>query len=84
MNMKDLSLDDLEKNGYFADDNLLNVINAARFLNKPLLVEGPAGTGKTFLAKTLSKILNLELIRLQCHEGIDEDRAVYELSLIHI
>ena len=78
MNMKDLSLDDLEKNGYFADDNLLNVINAARFLNKPLLVEGPAGTGKTFLAKTLSKILNLELIRLQCHEGIDEDRAVYE------
>ena len=78
MNMKDLSLYDLENNGYFADDNLLDVINAARFLNKPLLVEGPAGTGKTFLAKTLSRILNLELIRLQCHEGIDEDRAVYE------
>ena len=42
------------------------------------MVEGPAGTGKTFLAKTLSSLLNLDLIRLQCHEGIDEDKAVYE------
>jgi MoxR-like ATPase len=75
---KDLCLKELEKNGYFADQTLLDVVNAARFLNKPLLIEGPAGTGKTFLAKVLSKILSLELIRLQCHEGIDEDRAVYE------
>lgn len=75
---KDLSLKELEKSGYFADQTLLDVVNAARFLNKPLLIEGPAGTGKTFLAKVLSKILSLELIRLQCHEGIDEDRAVYE------
>jgi MoxR-like ATPase len=74
----DLSLKELEKSGYFADQTLLDVVNAARFLNKPLLIEGPAGTGKTFLAKVLSKILSLELIRLQCHEGIDEDRAVYE------
>ena len=78
MNIEDLSLKDLQKSGYFADQALLDVVNAARFLNKPLLIEGPAGTGKTFLAKTLSGILNLELIRLQCHEGIDEDRAVYE------
>lgn len=78
MNMEDLSLKDLQKSGYFADQALLDVVNAARFLNKPLLIEGPAGTGKTFLAKTLSGILNLELIRLQCHEGIDEDRAIYE------
>jgi MoxR-like ATPase len=78
MIIKDLSLKELEKNGYFADQTLLDVVNAARFLNKPLLIEGPAGTGKTFLAKVLSKILSLELIRLQCHEGIDEDRAVYE------
>ena len=76
--MEDLSLKDLQESGYFADQALLDVVNAARFLNKPLLIEGPAGTGKTFLAKTLSGILNLELIRLQCHEGIDEDRAVYE------
>ncbi len=78
MNTKDLNLKELEQSGYFTNQSLVDVINAARFLNKPLLIEGPAGTGKTFLAKTLSKILNLELIRLQCHEGIDEDRAVYE------
>lgn len=78
MNTKDLNLKELEQSGYFTTQSLVDVINAARFLNKPLLIEGPAGTGKTFLAKTLSKILNLELIRLQCHEGIDEDRAVYE------
>ena len=78
MNTKDLSIDQLEENGYYTNQNLVDVVNAARFLNKPLLHEGPAGTGKTYLAKTLSKILDLELIRLQCHEGIDEDRAVYE------
>tara|TARA_Y100000385_G_scaffold77307_1_gene78429 strand:- start:242 stop:1072 length:831 start_codon:yes stop_codon:yes gene_type:complete len=78
VNTKDLNLKELEQSGYFTTQSLVDVINAARFLNKPLLIEGPAGTGKTFLAKTLSKILNLELIRLQCHEGIDEDRAVYE------
>jgi len=78
VNTKDLSIDQLEENGYYTNQNLVDVVNAARFLNKPLLIEGPAGTGKTYLAKTLSKILELELIRLQCHEGIDEDRAVYE------
>ena len=76
MNTKDLSIDELEKIGYYTNQDLVNVVNAARFLNKPLLIEGPAGTGKTYLAKTLSKLLDLDLIRLQCHEGIDEDRAV--------
>ena len=78
MDNKDLSIDELEKIGYYTNQDLVNVVNAARFLNKPLLIEGPAGTGKTYLAKTLSKLLDLDLIRLQCHEGIDEDRAVYE------
>lgn len=78
MNTKDLNIDELEKIGYYTNQDLVNVVNAARFLNKPLLIEGPAGTGKTYLAKTLSKLLDLDLIRLQCHEGIDEDRAVYE------
>ena len=78
MNTKDLRIDELEKIGYYTNQDLVNVVNAARFLNKPLLIEGPAGTGKTYLAKTLSKLLDLDLIRLQCHEGIDEDRAVYE------
>ena len=78
MNINDLTIDSLEKENYFATQELVDVVNAAIFLDKPLLIEGPAGTGKTFLAKTLSSLLNLELIRLQCHEGIDEDKAVYE------
>ena len=78
MNINDLTIDSLEKENYFATEELVDVVNAAIFLDKPLLIEGPAGTGKTFLAKTLSSLLNLELIRLQCHEGIDEDKAVYE------
>ena len=78
MNINDLTIDSLEKENYFATQELVDVVNAAIFLDKPLIIEGPAGTGKTFLAKTLSSLLNLELIRLQCHEGIDEDKAVYE------
>ena len=78
MNINDLTIDSLEKENYFATQELVDVVNAAIFLDKPILIEGPAGTGKTFLAKTLSSLLNLELIRLQCHEGIDEDKAVYE------
>jgi len=78
MKINDLTIEALEQENYFATQELIEVVNAAIFLNKPLLIEGPAGTGKTFLAKTLSTLLNLELIRLQCHEGIDEDKAVYE------
>ena len=75
---KELSVKDLETVNYFSNENLVDVINAAIFLKKPLLIEGPAGPGKTFLAKAISSFFNLELIRLQCHEGIDEDKAVYE------
>ena len=78
MNNQDITLKDLSEKGYFTHQSLVDVVNAAKYLNKPLLVEGPAGTGKTFLAKTLSDLLSLDLIRLQCHEGIDEDKAVYE------
>ena len=78
MKINDLTIDGLEQENYFATQELIDVVNAAIFLDKPLLIEGPAGTGKTFLAKTLSALLNLELIRLQCHEGIDEDKSVYE------
>ena len=78
MKINEITTDNLESEGYFATQDLIDVVNAAIFLDKPLLVEGPAGTGKTFLAKTLSSLLNLDLIRLQCHEGIDEDKAVYE------
>ncbi|MDC2999020.1 MoxR family ATPase [Acidimicrobiaceae bacterium] len=75
---KEVSIKDLESVSYFSNADLVDVVNAAIFLKKPLLIEGPAGTGKTFLAKAISSLFNLELIRLQCHEGIDEDKAVYE------
>ena len=73
-----LKIDDFEKQGYFTNQDLVDIVNASLVLNKPILIEGPAGTGKTYLAKTLSRIFNTELIRLQCHEGIDEDKALYE------
>ena len=75
---KEVSIKNLESVSYFSNEDLVDVVNAAIFLKKPLLIEGPAGTGKTFLAKAISSLFNLELIRLQCHEGIDEDKAVYE------
>ena len=75
---KEVSIKDLESVNYFSNEDLVDVVNAAIYLEKPLLIEGPAGTGKTFLAKAISSLFNLELIRLQCHEGIDEDKAVYE------
>ena len=73
-----LTIQDFEDNGYFADQELVDIVNASLYLKKPILIEGPAGTGKTYLAKTLSKIFKTQLIRLQCHEGIDEDKALYE------
>lgn len=78
MKNNNLTVKDFEDNGYFADQELVDVVNASLFLKKPILIEGPAGTGKTYLAKTLAKIFETELIRLQCHEGIDEDKALYE------
>ena len=73
-----LTVQNFEDNGYFADQELVDIVNASLYLKKPILIEGPAGTGKTYLAKTLSKIFKTQLIRLQCHEGIDEDKALYE------
>ena len=76
--INNLTVKDFEDNGYFADQELVDIVNASLYLNKPILIEGHAGTGKTYLAKTLSKIFKTQLIRLQCHEGIDEDKALYE------
>ena len=59
-----LEIKDFEEIGYFIEDDLVEVVNAALFLNKPILIEGPAGTGKTFLAKSLAQLLKLNLIRL--------------------
>jgi MoxR-like ATPase len=76
------SIDDLEsrlaEQQYVCNRRLATVIFLALQLNKPVLVEGPAGVGKTELAKVLAKALNRSLIRLQCYEGLDEAKALYE------
>ena len=69
---------DLERVGYFADDGLAGVVYLADRLGKPVLVEGPAGTGKTELAKSVAAMTGARLIRLQCYEGLDESKALYE------
>ncbi len=68
----------LENNGYICEDELVTTIYLALALEKPLLVEGAPGVGKTEIAKVLAKIFDTELIRLQCYEGLDENKALYE------
>ena len=70
--------DALAKVGYLADEPAALVSFLAQQLGKPVLVEGPAGVGKTELAKALSRASGRELIRLQCYEGLDEAKALYE------
>jgi MoxR-like ATPase len=64
--------------GYLADEHACGVLRLAGQLGKPVLVEGPAGTGKTGLATSLAAATGSRLIRLQCYEGLDEARALYE------
>ncbi|MFL6160525.1 MAG: AAA family ATPase, partial [Marmoricola sp.] len=64
--------------GYLADQATATTTYLAGALEKPLLVEGPAGVGKTELAKAIARATGSELIRLQCYEGLDEARALYE------
>ena len=63
---------------YLADEGMAGVVFLADRLGKPILVEGPAGVGKTELAKSVARMTNSRLIRLQCYEGIDESKALYE------
>lgn len=78
----------LAAQGYLADDATATAVFLADRLGKPLLVEGPAGVGKTELARAISQSCDAELIRLQCYEGIDEARALYEWNhakqILHI
>jgi MoxR-like ATPase len=64
--------------GYLPDAHIARVVYLAGALAKPVLVEGPAGTGKTELAKSVAQAAGLPLIRLQCYEGLDEAKALYE------
>jgi MoxR-like ATPase len=68
----------LSEVGYLPDAQIATTVFLADRLGKPLLVEGPAGVGKTELAKALATATGAELIRLQCYEGLDEARALYE------
>jgi len=72
------TIDRLRKVDYLADTNIGGVVYLADRLEKPVLVEGPAGVGKTELAKALARSTDARLIRLQCYEGLDEAKALYE------
>ena len=68
----------LRKVDYLADEGIAGIVYLADRLGKPILVEGPAGTGKTQLAKSVAEMTGARLIRLQCYEGLDESKALYE------
>src|SRR5271154_4845001 len=70
--------DGLRRAKYVTNERVETAIFLALALEKPLLIEGPAGAGKTEVAKVVAEILHTELIRLQCYEGLDEARALYE------
>ena len=68
----------LRQGGYLADRGLATAVHVALSLRRPLLLEGEVGVGKTEIAKVLARVLDRELIRLQCYEGIDTNQALYE------
>tara|TARA_Y100000294_G_scaffold1203_1_gene1531 strand:+ start:2672 stop:3049 length:378 start_codon:yes stop_codon:yes gene_type:complete len=78
----------LEEQNYVADSAIVMSVYLAKTLQKPLLVEGPAGVGKTEIAKVMAKAFDTDLIRLQCYEGLDANMALYEWNyqrqLLHI
>ncbi|NIP15656.1 MAG: AAA domain-containing protein, partial [Pseudomonadales bacterium] len=70
--------DALEAHRYICSDQIATAVYLAYHLHKPILIEGPPGVGKTELAKTTAEMFALPLIRLQCYEGLDEAKALYE------
>ncbi|MEM8766024.1 MAG: MoxR family ATPase [Pseudomonadota bacterium] len=69
---------DFEDHRYICSDQIATAVYLAYHLRKPILIEGPPGVGKTELAKTTAEMFELPLIRLQCYEGLDEAKAIYE------
>ena len=67
-----------ERHGYICGERIATCVYLAHQLEKPVLIEGPAGVGKTELAKTCAALLDVPLVRLQCYEGLDEAKALYE------
>ena len=74
----DIIQEGLEQLNYIGNQQIATAVFLAYHLEKPILIEGPPGVGKTELAKTVAEMLNLECIRLQCYEGLDESKAIYE------
>ena len=74
----ELVLQGLRSVGYLPNERIASVVFLGEQLAKPVLVEGPAGTGKTELAKSVAAMSNMRLIRLQCYEGLDVGSALYE------
>jgi MoxR-like ATPase len=74
----DIIQEGLEQLDYIGNQQIATAVFLAYHLEKPILIEGPPGVGKTELAKTVAEMLNLECIRLQCYEGLDESKAIYE------
>lgn len=68
----------MDQSNYIYDDTLATVLYVALALNRPLLIEGAAGVGKTEVAKVMAAALDRDLVRLQCYEGLDESKALYE------
>lgn len=68
----------MQENGYIVDDQLAVTLLIALKLGRPLLIEGAAGVGKTEVAKAAARALGRELVRMQCYEGLDESKALYE------
>jgi MoxR-like ATPase len=68
----------MERHGYIAEAEIATAVYLAREMNRPLLIEGDAGVGKTEIAKVLARMLGTELIRLQCYEGLDVATSLYE------
>ena len=78
----------LQEQGYITDDAVAMSVFLSLQMNKPLLIEGPAGVGKTEIAKVMARSLDTDLIRLQCYEGLDANHALYEWNyqrqLLHL
>lgn len=77
MNLEELKKK-MDEAGYIYDDSLATVLYVALQLGRPLLIEGAAGVGKTEIAKVMASALDRDLVRLQCYEGLDESKALYE------
>lgn len=85
--MNDIALDQIKKmlqeHGYIGNDAIAMSLFLGMKLEKPILIEGPAGVGKTEIAKVMAKALETNLIRLQCYEGLDSTHALYEWNYQH-